>query len=180
MTFGYKINAVIADKNDSIFWGSIKIKLIHSENKIVHFTLQSKEPLEPLIKPGQILNIAPIIKDIGNIEFIKVIPSPLNNQSQIYIKHIDVIRKKTGQLHHFPCHSWIENSSKIISNSRKTKKRIPQFKIFKGKDKKYYFHLKAMNGEIIAASEGYNNKAGALNGIDAIKTAAPVAGILQT
>ena len=30
--------------------------------------------------------------------------------------------------------------------------------IFKGKDKQYYFHVKAANGEIIAQSEGYTTK----------------------
>ena len=34
--------------------------------------------------------------------------------------------------------------------------------------------LKAGNGEIILTSEGYKNKAGAENGIDSVKTNAPV------
>ena len=38
---------------------------------------------------------------------------------------------------------------------------------------KFRFHLKAPNGEIIAASQGYETKASAENGIEAIKTHAP-------
>jgi uncharacterized protein YegP (UPF0339 family) len=38
---------------------------------------------------------------------------------------------------------------------------------------KFRFHLKAPNGEIIAASQGYETKANAHKGIDAIKTHAP-------
>jgi len=38
---------------------------------------------------------------------------------------------------------------------------------------KYRFHLKAPNGEIIAASQGYESKANAEKGIAAIKTHAP-------
>ena len=39
------------------------------------------------------------------------------------------------------------------------------------------FHLKAPNGEIIAASQGYQSKASAEKGIEAIKTHAPSAKI---
>jgi uncharacterized protein YegP (UPF0339 family) len=35
---------------------------------------------------------------------------------------------------------------------------------------KFRFHLKAPNGEIIAASQGYESKASAEKGIEAIKT----------
>jgi uncharacterized protein len=35
---------------------------------------------------------------------------------------------------------------------------------------KFRFHLKAPNGEIIAASQGYETKANAEKGIEAIKT----------
>ena len=38
---------------------------------------------------------------------------------------------------------------------------------------KYRFHIKAPNGEIIAASQGYETKANAEKGIQAIKTHAP-------
>jgi hypothetical protein len=38
---------------------------------------------------------------------------------------------------------------------------------------KFRFHLKAPNGEIIAASQGYETKASAEKGIEAIKTHAP-------
>jgi len=38
---------------------------------------------------------------------------------------------------------------------------------------KFRFHLKAPNGEIIAASQGYETKANAEKGIEAIKTHAP-------
>lgn len=46
-----------------------------------------------------------------------------------------------------------------------------KFEIFQneGKDK-FYFRLKAKNGQIILASQGYANKAGAKNGIESVKT----------
>jgi len=52
---------------------------------------------------------------------------------------------------------------------------VAKFEVFKDKAGKYRFRLKAANGEIIAASEGYEAKTGALKGIDSIKTDAPTA-----
>ncbi|MBZ0188446.1 MAG: YegP family protein [Candidatus Obscuribacterales bacterium] len=47
-----------------------------------------------------------------------------------------------------------------------------KFEIFVGTDEKYYFHLKAENGLIIAASQGYTTKQAAENGIEAIQRVA--------
>lgn len=44
----------------------------------------------------------------------------------------------------------------------------PKFEIFKGKQEHFYFHLKAGNGEIILASQGYTAKASCQNGIDSV------------
>ena len=43
------------------------------------------------------------------------------------------------------------------------------FEIFSGKDGKYYFRLKASNGQIILKSEGYKSKNSSLQGIDSVK-----------
>jgi uncharacterized protein len=48
-----------------------------------------------------------------------------------------------------------------------------KFEISKDHAGKFRFHLKAPNGEIIAASQGYETKANAENGLEAIKTHAP-------
>jgi hypothetical protein len=44
------------------------------------------------------------------------------------------------------------------------------FETFKGLDGKYYFHLKANNGEIVLQSQGYTTKASATNGVTSVKT----------
>ena len=49
-----------------------------------------------------------------------------------------------------------------------------KFELYKDASDEYRFRLKAGNGEIILTSEGYKNKAGAENGIDSVKTNAPV------
>lgn len=45
----------------------------------------------------------------------------------------------------------------------------PKFEVYKDKAGEFRFRLKARNGEIILASEGYVSKAGCLNGIDSVK-----------
>ena len=53
-----------------------------------------------------------------------------------------------------------------------------KFEIFAGKDGQFYFHLKAENGEIIAASQGYTTKHSAEHGIAAIKRIAATAEVV--
>ena len=48
----------------------------------------------------------------------------------------------------------------------------PKFQVFKGQDDQFYFRLKAANGEIICASQGYTTKQSCIVGIEAIKTVA--------
>ena len=45
-----------------------------------------------------------------------------------------------------------------------------KFEIFQSENnQKYYFRLKAKNGQIILSSQGYAGKAGAKNGIESVK-----------
>jgi uncharacterized protein YegP (UPF0339 family) len=44
-----------------------------------------------------------------------------------------------------------------------------KFTIFSGKGGKTYFNLKAGNGEVILASQGYVDKSGARNGVESVK-----------
>jgi uncharacterized protein YegP (UPF0339 family) len=45
-----------------------------------------------------------------------------------------------------------------------------RFEIFKGLDGKFYFHLKAHNGQIVLQSQGYTTKTSATNGVASVKT----------
>jgi hypothetical protein len=55
----------------------------------------------------------------------------------------------------------------------------PKFQVYVDKAGEYRFRLKATNGEIIAASEGYKAKASCLNGIESIKKNAPEAPVVM-
>ena len=52
-----------------------------------------------------------------------------------------------------------------------------KFELFKDASGEFRFRLKAANGEIIAASEGYTSKAATQNGIASVKTNAASAPI---
>jgi uncharacterized protein YegP (UPF0339 family) len=54
-----------------------------------------------------------------------------------------------------------------------------KFEIFIDRKKQYRFHLKASNGEIIAASEAYETKTACLKGIKSIQKNAPAAQIID-
>ena len=54
-----------------------------------------------------------------------------------------------------------------------------KFEISKDHAGKFRFHLKAPNGEIIAAGQGYETKANAEKGIEAIKTQASGATVVD-
>ena len=49
------------------------------------------------------------------------------------------------------------------------KEKCPKFEIYTDKAGEFRFRLKASNGEIIAASEGYTQKSGCENGIESVK-----------
>jgi len=54
-----------------------------------------------------------------------------------------------------------------------------KFEVSKDKAGKFRFHLKAANGEIVAASQGYESKANAEKGIQAVKKAAADATVVD-
>ena len=53
----------------------------------------------------------------------------------------------------------------------------PKFEVYTDKGGEFRFHLKARNGEVIAASEGYKAKVSCLNGVDSVRRNAPDAAV---
>jgi uncharacterized protein YegP (UPF0339 family) len=52
---------------------------------------------------------------------------------------------------------------------KKKATRTGKFEVYKDKAGEYRFRLKALNGEIIAVSEGYRSKKSCMNGIQSVK-----------
>ena len=53
----------------------------------------------------------------------------------------------------------------------------PKFEVYTDKAGEFRFRLKARNGEVIAASEGYKAKVSCLNGVDSVRLNAPDAAV---
>jgi uncharacterized protein YegP (UPF0339 family) len=64
----------------------------------------------------------------------------------------------------------VQNVVKNIVSSGAALVGDTRFETFKGLDGKYYFHLKANNGQIVLQSQGYTTKASATNGIASVRT----------
>src|SRR5690606_23513754 len=54
-----------------------------------------------------------------------------------------------------------------------------KFELWTDKGGDWRFNLKASNGQVIATSQGYSSKAGALNGIESVRTNAPGAPVVE-
>ena len=57
--------------------------------------------------------------------------------------------------------------------------KCPKFELYVDKAGEFRFRLKATNGEIIAASEGYTAKESCENGIQSVRENAPVAEMVE-
>ena len=57
--------------------------------------------------------------------------------------------------------------------------KYPKFEMYVDKAGEFRFRLKAANGEIIAASEGYKAKESCENGIESVRENAPVAEMVE-
>jgi uncharacterized protein YegP (UPF0339 family) len=54
-----------------------------------------------------------------------------------------------------------------------------KFELFTDKSGQWRFNLKAGNGQVIATSESYTSRSGALGGIESVRTNAPAAEIVE-
>jgi uncharacterized protein YegP (UPF0339 family) len=54
-----------------------------------------------------------------------------------------------------------------------------KFEVYKDASGQFRFRLRAANNEIIAVSEAYTSKAACMNGIESVKTNAPIAEIMD-
>jgi len=67
----------------------------------------------------------------------------------------------------------IATVKKVIAATTKQEQAIPgaaRYETFKGLDGKYYFHVRAVNGEIVLQSQAYTTRASATTGINSVQT----------
>ncbi|WP_313373812.1 YegP family protein [Chishuiella sp.] len=66
-----------------------------------------------------------------------------------------------------------------IESVRKNSQDDSKFELITGGTNKWHFNLKATNGQIIGTSQIYETESGAKNGINSVKTNAPIAEIKE-
>ncbi len=66
-----------------------------------------------------------------------------------------------------------------IESVKKNSQDESKFEVLKAKNGKYYFNLKATNGQIIGSSQMYESLAGCQNGIQSVMNNAPDAEIVE-
>lgn len=101
----------------------------------------------------------------GNGEIIAT--SEVYSSEASCLKGIESVRKN--------CASAIEDQT---TEGFETVKN-PKYEIYTDKAGEFRFRLKARNGEIIAAGEGYKTKTSCLKGIESIKKNAPEAKVVK-
>ncbi len=85
------------------------------------------------------------------------------------------------------CKKGIESIKNIAADAKLEDQTVenfaevshPKFEVYKDKAGEFRFRLKARNGEIVAVSTGYKQKASCLNGIESVRKNAPDAEIVK-
>lgn len=117
-----------------------------------------------------------VIQHIDAVDFFLVSGS---TDDAVLLDSIEIINMNTKRLQYFPCREWINSISSQetsqLADTGKIQKKRNCFEIFKGRDRLWHFRLRAGNCEIVAQSEGYTTRAGALHGIASIKAIIPLA-----
>ncbi|MDR2121900.1 MAG: YegP family protein [Flavobacteriaceae bacterium] len=67
------------------------------------------------------------------------------------------------------------NCQKGVSSVKRNSKNEDRFELKQNADKKWFFNLKAGNGQVVGISELYDNEANAKNGVKSVMNNAPTA-----
>ncbi|MCW3160775.1 YegP family protein [Chryseobacterium oryctis] len=103
-----------------------------------------------------------------------IIKKRINNEYQFNLKagNGEIILTSEGYVQKASCHKGIESVRINSQDDSRYERKVAV-------NDKYYFVLKARNGEIIGKSQLYNSKSGMENGIESVKKNAPLAEVID-
>lgn len=84
----------------------------------------------------------------------------------------EIILTSEGYVAKYSCKKGIESVRKNSQNEKRFEKRT-------SKDNRFYFNMKASNGQVVAVSETYNSEAAMNNGMASVKKNAPDATLVD-
>jgi uncharacterized protein YegP (UPF0339 family) len=101
-----------------------------------------------------------------------VVTKRQNGEFQFNLKagNGEIILTSEGYAARAGCNTGIESVRKNASDDSKFDQKV-------SKDNRFYFNLKATNGQIIGVSEMYNTEAAREQGIESVKKNAPAADV---
>ncbi len=104
-----------------------------------------------------------------------VISTRKNGEFQFNLKagNGEIILTSEGYTSKASCHNGIESVKKNATDEKR-------YDLNTAKNGKFYFNLKAANGQIIGTSEMYDSEAGRKNGIASVMRNAPDADVEET
>lgn len=88
--------------------------------------------------------------------------------SQMY-KSLQTCKAGIASVAAIAAEASLEDQTQEVSTLQKN----PKYEVYLDTAKEYRFRLKAKNGQIIAASQGYKTLETCLNGVEAVRTNAP-------
>ena len=146
--------------------GGLKIALTGESGELKNLRIQSQDAIS-IIRDDPLL-FEVIHPSLGELQAISVTYLGITADNQWHLDSIEIVDSKTRKHAFFNFDAILQSGESVLSGQN-NRTRYGKFEIFKGKDKQFYFHLKAANGEIIAASEGYPSLSSARKGIASIK-----------
>jgi uncharacterized protein YegP (UPF0339 family) len=96
----------------------------------------------------------------------------------LYAKNHEIIATSETYTRKFNAARAVDSTVTLVSSAQRARAASTsgaRFQTFAGVDHESYFHLRAANGEVVLASEGYVNPASALKGIASVRTNGTVA-----
>jgi len=165
MRYGYQFQ-VNSPNNPHGLRGALQISLIGEKGTISNINVQSGDGISAILHQPILFEVEHT--SLGELQTIELQFLGFTKSETWWLESIEILALNNRQHSYFHFGQLVKSGESIFSGN-KDRKRRGKFEVFKGKDKQYYFHLKAANGEIIAASEGYPSLSNARKGIASIK-----------
>ncbi len=177
MSTQYHIQINSNKSHSEALLGRLQIKLIGSNGRSDWFSIKNEQAIFSDYPILASLTLAPS-DSIGFLTQVEVNYLGLQQEQRWYLNSLEVSFNHGRNYLFFDYRQWLvsEQANEIPPIAIKSRGK---FEVFQGKDKQFYFHLKAANGEIIAASEGYTTRQSALHGIQSIRENAETAQIIE-
>lgn len=147
--------------------GQLLISITGESGEINNLVIRSNDAISVIEDNPIVLSFEN--ESVGRLSALSITYKGLHLQDSFYLDAIQVA-SRTLNIHSYFSFDKTIHSGEQLATVLGSAANYGKFEIFKGKNKQFYFRLKAANGEIVAASEGYKSLQSAKKGIESIKS----------